>query len=244
MSQARSTAAIGLAFRCRSACNLRWACPMQPTSISPPRNRARSARSRRRRARQQQGSQGLAQRRQLHTARPDPLRRRRAGNRHAVPRARGPWRRPVPSRHDQRRRRPQSRRELRHRVAGAAFDAHHEAMFTGRTIPDRDPARPGNPAAYCPRYRYADGYRPRQGGHRRRAPQAHPVGCRKPTRRDRFLAEMHTVVPREKLTVLIEPMYANGDGAGPVARARCAAPLRSEALESCVQGSGSAKATR
>jgi IS5 family transposase len=37
---------------------------------------------------------------------------------------------------------------------------------------------------------------------------------RKPTRRDQFLGEMNTVVPWEKLTALIEPMYPQGEGAG------------------------------
>jgi len=37
---------------------------------------------------------------------------------------------------------------------------------------------------------------------------------RKPTRRDVFLTEMNTVVPWEKLTALIEPMYPKGEGAG------------------------------
>lgn len=37
---------------------------------------------------------------------------------------------------------------------------------------------------------------------------------RKPTRRDQFLSEMNTVVPWEKLTALIEPMYPKGEGAG------------------------------
>jgi len=37
---------------------------------------------------------------------------------------------------------------------------------------------------------------------------------RKPTRRDQFLSEMNTVVPWEKLTALIEPLYPRGEGAG------------------------------
>ena len=37
---------------------------------------------------------------------------------------------------------------------------------------------------------------------------------RKPTRRDQFLTEMNAVVPWEKLTALIEPMYPKGEGAG------------------------------
>lgn len=37
---------------------------------------------------------------------------------------------------------------------------------------------------------------------------------RKPTRRDQFLTEMNTVVPWEKLTALIEPLYPKGEGAG------------------------------
>jgi len=37
---------------------------------------------------------------------------------------------------------------------------------------------------------------------------------RKPTRRDQFLSEMNTVVPWEKLTALIEPLYPKGEGAG------------------------------
>ena len=37
---------------------------------------------------------------------------------------------------------------------------------------------------------------------------------RKPTRREEFLAQMNTVVPWEKLTALIEPVYPAGDGAG------------------------------
>lgn len=37
---------------------------------------------------------------------------------------------------------------------------------------------------------------------------------RKPTRRDQFLSEMNTVVPWQKLTALIEPMYPSGEGAG------------------------------
>ncbi|MGH8250141.1 MAG: IS5 family transposase [Steroidobacteraceae bacterium] len=37
---------------------------------------------------------------------------------------------------------------------------------------------------------------------------------RKPTRREEFLAQMDTVVPWEKLTALIEPVYPAGAGAG------------------------------
>jgi len=37
---------------------------------------------------------------------------------------------------------------------------------------------------------------------------------RKPTRREEFLAQMNTVVPWEKLTGLIEPVYPAGEGAG------------------------------
>jgi IS5 family transposase len=37
---------------------------------------------------------------------------------------------------------------------------------------------------------------------------------RKPTRREEFLAQMNTVVPWEKLTALIEPVYPTGEGAG------------------------------
>ncbi|MGH9848010.1 MAG: IS5 family transposase [Blastocatellia bacterium] len=37
---------------------------------------------------------------------------------------------------------------------------------------------------------------------------------RKPTRREEFLAQMDTVVPWEKLTALIEPVYPAGEGAG------------------------------
>src|SRR5688572_27119576 len=37
---------------------------------------------------------------------------------------------------------------------------------------------------------------------------------RKPTRREEFLAQMNQVVPWEKLTALIEPVYPSGEGAG------------------------------
>lgn len=37
---------------------------------------------------------------------------------------------------------------------------------------------------------------------------------RKPTRREQFLTQMNTVVPWDKLTALIEPVYPTGDGAG------------------------------
>src|SRR5450755_2137149 len=37
---------------------------------------------------------------------------------------------------------------------------------------------------------------------------------RKQTRREEFLAQMNTVVPCEKLTALIEPVYPSGEGAG------------------------------
>jgi IS5 family transposase len=37
---------------------------------------------------------------------------------------------------------------------------------------------------------------------------------RKPTRREQFLAEMNAVVPWEKLSALVEPVYPKGEGAG------------------------------
>ena len=58
---------------------------------------------------------------------------------------------------------------------------------------------------------------------------------RKVTRREQFLTQMDTVMPWQKLTALIEPVYPSGEGAGrpPVGLERM---LRIHFLQ---QGSGS-----
>lgn len=52
--------------------------------------------------------------------------------------------------------------------------------------------------------------RPKQGTFAEASLERH----RKRTWREEFLAQMDTVVPWQKLTALIEPVYPSGEGAG------------------------------